>query len=269
MGGAGYQAVAALQMRCPTIAEIREASRQIMRANDPNPDPNTAVIVASATLLALLHRERTGDGQRVYVDMLTANAHANADAFLAYEGMAPRPALDPELLGTGPLDRLYETADGWVLLTITTDAEWDRFRGLTGPSLAGLDRGAPRLDEALTVILRGRTAEDWEQRAAAAGVAMVRADRMSPGNVTSRDPHLVANGLAPEVEHARFGVVRRWGPLVTVGDSGRLVRPGVLAGQQTDAVLAELGFSEDRITELRAARVVASEPVNPWPAPGS
>ncbi len=266
MGGAGWQAGAALTMPCETIADIREASRQIMRANDPNPDPNTSVVVASATLLALHHRERTGEGQAVFVDMLTANAHANADAFLAYEGMAPRAALDPMLLGTSPVDRLYETASGWVLVTITTDAEWARFCDVAGrPDLLGVDRTDPSLAETLAALLATRPAAEWEQRCVAARVAVVRADVATPGNFVSQDEQVRANGFGPEVRHARFGTMRRWGPLVTVGASGAQVGPGVLAGQHTDALLTELGHGDAEIAALRAARVVASEPTEAWP----
>ena len=58
MGGAGYQAGHALTTPCRTLDEVREASRQIIRANEANPDPNTSAIAASATVLALLARER-------------------------------------------------------------------------------------------------------------------------------------------------------------------------------------------------------------------
>jgi crotonobetainyl-CoA:carnitine CoA-transferase CaiB-like acyl-CoA transferase len=36
--------------------------------------------------------------------------------------------------------------------------------------------------------------------------------------------------------------------------------PGVLAGQHTDQLLAELGYPPDEIVRLRAASLVASEP---------
>ena len=96
MGGAGYQAGSVLDAHPSTLEELRETARQLIRANDSNPDPNTSAIVASATVIALLARERDPErkGQRVLVDMMTANAHANADAFLDYANMPPRPPLD-------------------------------------------------------------------------------------------------------------------------------------------------------------------------------
>ena len=62
---------------------------------------------------------------------------------------------------------------------------------------------------------------------------------------------MLANDLAPECTHARFGTHRRWGPIVRV-DGGRAYGPGVLAGEHTDDVLAALGHDADAIAALRA-----------------
>ncbi|HXZ86825.1 MAG TPA: CoA transferase, partial [Myxococcota bacterium] len=126
MGGAGYQGGAALTRPCTTLAEIRESARQLMRANESNPDPNSSVVCASAIALALLARERHGMGQAVYVNMLVANAYANGDDFLDYAGKPARPAIDAELHGPGAAYRLYRAREGWVFLGITSDAEWQR-----------------------------------------------------------------------------------------------------------------------------------------------
>ncbi|MCA9850014.1 MAG: hypothetical protein KC461_05130, partial [Dehalococcoidia bacterium] len=65
--------------------------------------------------------------QEIFVDMMGANAYANWDDFLTYEGKEPRALLDEDLRGNGPLNRLYETADGWVVLCAPLDVEWDEF----------------------------------------------------------------------------------------------------------------------------------------------
>ena len=79
-GGASYQAgdppYRLAGSRTPSCARSRGVW---LRANESNPDPNTSVVAASAILLAFLHRERTGEGQGVYVNMLTANLYVNAE----------------------------------------------------------------------------------------------------------------------------------------------------------------------------------------------
>ena len=271
MGGAAYQAGSALQRRCTSADEIREVSRQLMRANESNPDPNTAVVVASATLLALLARQRHGLGQAVYVNMLVANAWANGDDFLDYPGKPPRRTLDDSLLGLGACYRLYRARSGWVFLALTTDAEWQRFcEAAERPDLARDARFATLrsrrehdavLAEQLAAWLATRSADEWQALLLVARVGCVRADGPTLGSFLAHDPHVSENGFTPECTHARFGPHRRWGPLVSVGGLAPAYAAGALAGDHTDALLAELGYSAGEIERLRKDQIVASEPV--------
>jgi crotonobetainyl-CoA:carnitine CoA-transferase CaiB-like acyl-CoA transferase len=271
MGGAPYQAGAAFGRRCETLDEIRETSRQLTRANESNPDPNTAVVAASAMLLALLARERHGLGQAVYVNMLVANAWANGDDFLDYAGKPPRPALDAELTGLGAGYRLYRCGSGWVFLALTTDSEWSRFFAAVERSDLARDArfataAARRTHDAplaaeLARLFASRDADAWEAALIGARVGCVRADRSTPGPFFAHDPHVRENGFTPDCVHARFGPYRRWGPLCAVGGPAPAYGPGALAGDHTDALLAELGYPAEEIERLRKSGIVGSEPV--------
>jgi len=271
MGGAGYQAAVALTVPCASLADIRETARQLMRANEANPDPNTSVVAASATLLALLARQRHGIGQAVYVNMLAANAYANADDALTYDSKPDRVAPDAELLGLGACYRLYPAADGWMFLAVTSDAEWQRFCDAVGrDDLAGEDRFATadarrvnndELARQLEQVFVLRGANAWESILTGRRVAGVRADGPTPGPFFAHDADVLDNGFAPLCHHARFGDHRRWGPIVTINGGLDDYRAGVLAGEHTDALLTELGYDAAQIAELRAGNVVASEPI--------
>jgi crotonobetainyl-CoA:carnitine CoA-transferase CaiB-like acyl-CoA transferase len=270
-GGATYQAGGALAAPCATLGEAREISRQLMRANDSCPDPNTAAVAATSVVMALLARERHGFGQAVYVNMLAANMYANADDALDYSGKSGRPEPDPGLHGLSAGYRLYPTAEGWIFLAIGSDADWARGAAvLERPDLAADPRfatGSARCDHddeltrEIASALRAAPATEWEERFVAAGVAGVRADGADPGSFFAHDPQMLANDFSPECTHARFGTHRRWGAVVRVNGGLGHYGPGVLAGEQTDAILAELGRSDSEIARLRTARVVASEPI--------
>jgi len=277
-GGAGYQAGAALTVQCRTLEEIREISRQLGRANEANPDPSSSVVGASAILLALLASKRHAIGQAVFVDMLTANAWANGDYFLQYAGKPPRPPLDPDLYGLEACYRLYAAKEGWVFLAVPSDRDFARFCAAVDrddlaqdPRFAGREARRQN-DEALAAeiasLFRQRDANTWEKHLTERKVGCVRADGASVGEFFTQDPHVLANGLAPRCEHARFGPLRRWGPLATVDGALPYYGPSPLAGEHTDALLEELGHTAAEIAQLREAGVVASEPTQPIPEIG-
>ena len=271
VGGALYQAGAAMPpAACERLDEIREASRQLMRANEANPDPNTGVLVASATLLGLYAQRRYGIGQRIFVNMLAANAYANADDFVGYEGKPPRRQVDADLYGLSALYRLYPTAKGWVFLAAPTDAEWAAFCSIAAPALADDPRFADsesrdardaELADALTAVFAARPAAEWEALLTPHRVGCVAADAQTPGQFFTHDAHIEANGFAPVAEHQRLGKLRRWGPLTTCAGGRTDYAPGVLAGAETDAILQEIGRPDAEIANLRASGTVWSEPV--------
>ena len=239
---------------CDTLADVREISRQLMRANESNPDPNSSAVAASAILMALLARERFGIGQAVYVNMLAANMYANADDALAYAGKPARPACDDELIGFGAGYRLYRAADGWVFLAVTTDDEWRRCCAVDRAARA---RRRPPLRHRRRPGRQRRRAGGRAGRRASAGAPATSGRRASwppawpacrptaptPGPFFAHDPQMLANDFAPECTHPRFGAHRRWGPVVRVNGGLDAYGPGVLAGEHTDVLLAALGRS--------------------------
>ncbi len=274
LGGALLQAGAGEPRACATLPELRETARRLFRANELNPDPNTSMAVASAALLGLRARQRLGVGQEVFVDMFGANAHANADDFVDYAGKPPRPEPDADLFGLSAVWRLYRAAAGWVFLGLARGREWERFCELTGrPDLAADPRFATRaaraehdgeLADALAALFATRAADDWEALLAGEGLGCVRADGASVGAFIAGDAHVAANGFRVPVRNTAYGEHERYGPLTGFSENRPRLGGFPLAGEQADAILAELGYGADAIAELRAAGVVWSEPVVPF-----
>lgn len=271
IGGALFQAGAAMPpASCEGLEEIREASRQLMRANEANPDPNTGVLVASATLLGLYAQQRFGIGQQIFVNMLAANAYANADDFIRYEGKQPRRPVDAELHGVSALYRLYPTAEGWIFFAALSDAEWLRFCRTAAPDLVEDQRFESRrrreendaaLIEALADVFKSRAAAEWEALLTPQRVGCVAADAAHAGEFFAHDPHVLENDFTPVASHRRWGELRRWGPLTRCSGGAASYGPGVLAGAETESILREIGRNEAQIAALRTDGTVWSEPV--------
>ena len=261
-----------------SIGELREASRWFSRANEGNPDPNTSMCVASAAMLGLAARQQTGKGQRIFLSMLGANGYANADDFLAYEGKPERPALDAALHGTDALGRLYRARDGWVFLAAAGDASWRALCEAAGAEGLAADprfatAAARREHDAalaseLEALFAERAAAEWERTLIAAGVGCVDAGAYdSHGAFLLEDEHARENGLLTEARHALWGEYRRWAPPSTFSATPGRPRAGVLAGEHTDALLAEAGYATSEVARLRAAGVVWSEQPMALPQP--
>jgi crotonobetainyl-CoA:carnitine CoA-transferase CaiB-like acyl-CoA transferase len=231
-------------------ATLRETARRLMRANEVNPDPNTSVVVATATLLGLVARERHGVGQEIQLDMFGANAYANFDDFLDFEGMRPRRCPDAEWLGLGALERLYACAQGWIFLAAAGPGDESLLRVALG-ELGFRVRDHDGLD----AIFALRDAEFWEHALLPRGIGCVRADAAPPAAFLLNDAMARTERLVGAARHRTWGDYLRHGRLVEFEGVSAL-RGSCEAGEHSRAILRELGVDEPGIDRLARSGVV-------------
>jgi formyl-CoA transferase/CoA:oxalate CoA-transferase len=116
--------------------------------------------------------------------------------------------------------------------------------------MANYDDMRPPIDRAF----RTRTSADWVAILNAAGVANGEVRHI--GQMLT-DPQLTARDMIVTLMHPTVGATRVIGSPIKLSDTPPSLRtaPPTL-GQHTNDVLEELGYSRDRIAELRAARVI-------------
>jgi crotonobetainyl-CoA:carnitine CoA-transferase CaiB-like acyl-CoA transferase len=267
MGGVLWQIGGPPEPGAMDEPQLRETARQLMRANEVNPDPNTSLVVCSAALLGLTARQRLGIGQAMFVDMFGTNAWANFDDAITWPGKPARPMPDRAGFGLHPLWRLYRAQIGWVFLGIDSPAAWDGLRAHLAIEVAGepalaLDYAAAReggaaVTEALTRLFARAPAAQWEARLASRGLGCVQADAATPDAFFLRDPQAVDQGLTLPAVHPQWGAYRRHGALTLFAGTPGVYRGTTALGGSTEALLAELGVPADERAALRATGVVA------------
>ena len=266
MGGVLYQMGERVPSELQDIAGLRLWTRRLMRANEVNPDPNTAVVIAASAMLGLVARQRQGEGQQILVDMFGANAYANHDDFLRYPGKRPRAMPDDQLMGLSATYRLYRCADDhWVFLALTRERERRRFielltaRDIEAPSPELLAAGGDRVADALATLFASHPASWWEAALAPYGVGCVRADGAPPSEFWLEDPQADALGLTVPAEHPFWGSYRRHGPMVVFDHRVRDLKPPPLAGEHNLELLTELGYTADDVAARDAEGIIWAE----------
>ena len=216
--------------------------------------------LVTGVLGALVHRERTGEGQQVEVSlfggMIWAQASELNHALMSGEKLGRSNRGHPMIKA---LLRMLETSDGWIQLVGVPAPLWPGFaRAIDRPDLIDDPRFtdqflAPEdlaeLSRLVDEIFPTRTTAEWCERLAAEGqrFAPVR-DHLE----VVADEGAVLNGYLVDVDHPNYGSMR------TIGSPIRMSKtptaPGVVApelGQHTEEVLLEAGFNWKELADLQ------------------
>ena len=218
----------------------------------------------SGILTALYTRERTGDGASIEVSMLEALGEwMGFPLYYTMYGESPPPRCGARHATIAPYGP-YAGADGEVVfLGLQNEREWARFcvDVLRLPSLASdprFDSNAKRVD-GLEALDREINAV-FEQLSAAAilerlEVAQIAHAKLNSVEEFAAHPQLAARNRWRDVESSA-GPLRALIPPVTLMGVEPRMDPIPELGEQTEHILAELGYSPGTVAEWRAAGIV-------------
>jgi crotonobetainyl-CoA:carnitine CoA-transferase CaiB-like acyl-CoA transferase len=231
-------------------------------------DTTNALASVVGVLVALAHRDRTGEGQEVWTSLLNAAVYVNSDVYLTEDGAANPPKLNKSQTGFGPLYRLYETQDGWVQVAGVKKEHWPAFCAAVGRGELEHDeryatpdaRHANRkeLEALLEGVFLNQTAIQWRRRLNDAGVPAELSVNTADGETVLFDEDNVKLGLVADTQHAELGRLRQFGNLMRFSGTPSIVhRAPPLAGEQTLELMRWLGYDEAKIEALMADGVIS------------
>jgi formyl-CoA transferase len=228
-------------------------------------DVLAGLFCSTAITAALRWRDAHGQGQRIdtsLLDVQLASLVYVASGYLVTGEPPKRYGNDhPNIAPFGTLP----TSDGYVMLAIGNDAQWQRFCETVGHGELVSDpdfesneqrvRNRDRLIEVLSEISRRRSSREWFDLLMPTGVPVAPIESL--GGIFS-DPHVSKGGLVETLQHPLIGEFRAVGsPLMLSGSRPATRYPPPLLGEHTEAVLTEvLGYSQDRISDLAGRKVI-------------
>lgn len=243
-----------------------DADRQPSRAGISLGDSLAAVFASLGTLVALHHRDRTGEGQIVDSAIYEA-VLAMMESILPEWDIAgyQRERTGPVLPNIAP-SNVYPTADGeMVLVAANQDTVFRRLtEAMEAPELAREERYATHeargahmegLDE---LIASWTVKRDAEELLAALGEHGVPAGRIFRAKDMLEDEHFAARNAIVRLAHPEFGTLPMQNVFPKLSASpGRIRRAGPELGQDNDEIYRGLlGLSEPDVNGLRSTGVI-------------
>ena len=227
----------------------------------------TGYNAVAAILASLRHRDRTGRGQRISVNLLDSIVAVLAEPWGYYFGtgeppMRMAPDTQPQIAPAGT----FRTGSGDLAIAVHAERQWAALcQGLGAPHLAKdprFERQEQRIanrDEMRTILeeaLAHKTNREWTEVLQAVGVPVAPVQTLDE---VARDPQIIHNEMIATVGHPQCGPIQLLrSPLGLAEGDLRPMTPPPLLGQHTEEVLTGvLGLSSEEVVRLRDSGVIA------------
>ena len=255
-----------------TIAQA--AGGMLMATRRPGDDVGTplggtadqvgGMMLAHGILGALVHRHRTGEGQKVDVSLF--GSQLSMQMVTAGRAFYKQATMIPPQAG-GRISGHLRCSDGrWIAFGYLNSPQWmDALRAfglgelVEDPRFAAQEERAnnmPELQRLIQELVATRDSRHWLLRLVEADIPCTL---IQDYDMLAQDSQALANDYVYSYEHPRFGTLKAVGPVAYFSKTGSdLQGPSPLEpGQDTDSILDNAGYTSQEIEQLRATGAVS------------
>lgn len=221
-------------------------------------DLGTGVYCAMAVLSALLHREKTGKGQRLDLALLDVAIFYMSQYVADYSISGDIPQRHGTVLPWLAPYQVFQTSDGLILICVHNDKTWQTFCQLfqlddlaADPKYGTNDgRVAHReeLSSRLAPFFEAQRLADVCKKLFDSGIPhapVLRIDQVI------ENEHVKKRNLLCETDHPEYGKIKLVKtPVFYDGEAPDIRSPSPRLGQHTTEILQNLGYSQEDIERL-------------------
>ncbi|HXC28750.1 MAG TPA: CaiB/BaiF CoA-transferase family protein [Stellaceae bacterium] len=239
-----------------------------VRVGIPIDDLCAGLLLAQAMMMALIEREKTGEGQWVHTSLLEAQIFMldfQGSRWLQAGEVAKQAGNDhPTGIPTG----LFPTADGQINIAASGDNLYKRFceaaevpHLLTDPDYAtgpARSKNRKKLNEILSEVTKTKPSAYWIELLNEVGVPC---GPLYTIDQTFNDPQVQHLEMARPMDHPRLGELQVVGQAINMmktPEPARMRLPTPDNGQHNDEILRELGYNQADIAGMREAGAFAA-----------